>query len=60
MNTNDVKKRDGIRDFRKCPKHNVWLKKGWCIQCDNEERRAKYLQEQLTGSNKQEIKITKI
>lgn len=49
-----------IIDPRMCAKHRMWLKKGKCEICRLEERRAQLKQEQLTGSNKPEVKIGKM
>jgi hypothetical protein len=59
-NINDVKKRDGMRDFRKCQAHNMWMRKGQCELCRMAQDKQLLEQEKLTGSNKPEIKVGKI
>ncbi len=49
-----------ITDPRKCPKHNHWLKKGWCSICDVEKQRKQQEYEALTGSNKPKVTYKKI
>jgi len=48
------------RDTRKCKIHNMWMKKGMCSVCKLEKMKAQELEERTYGSNKQEIKITKL
>lgn len=44
----------------KCPAHNMWMRKGQCEICRlNADIKRKQI-EATTGSNKPEIKITKI
>lgn len=56
----DRKKRDGVNDFRRCPTHKTWKKKGICEGCRLAEEKKLRENELLTGSNKPEIKIIKI
>tara|TARA_R110000868_G_scaffold371241_1_gene634760 strand:+ start:764 stop:961 length:198 start_codon:yes stop_codon:yes gene_type:complete len=49
-----------LRDARKCIIHNAWMRKKECPICYLEQKKAQRLFEQEAGSNKPEIKITKI
>jgi hypothetical protein len=55
-----VKKRDGVRDYRKCPAHNFWMCKGSCELCllEREKQRKEY--EKTGGSNKPPVVIKKV
>lgn len=44
----------------KCPMHNMWMRKGQCEICRLEADKLRREREQLTGSDRQEVKITKI
>lgn len=44
----------------RCPMHKMWMKKGQCEICRLEEDKRRKQLEQLTGSNKPEVKIGKI
>ena len=48
------------KDFRKCPKHNVWKKKGECSVCYVEQQQQLKQQELVTGSNKPKVKVGKV
>lgn len=56
----DVKKRDGVNDWRKCPIHKAWKRKGQCEQClmERDARRREY--ERMGGSNKPPVKTRKL
>ena len=56
----ETKKRDGVNDFRRCPLHKTWKKKGICDGCRMAEEKKQREYEKLTGSNKPSIKIIKI
>lgn len=45
---------------RQCPAHRMWLRKGQCELCRLEQDKQRHELEKLIGSNKQEVKITKI
>lgn len=60
INGDDTKKKDGVRDYRKCPAHNFWMKKGQCELCrlESEARQREY--EKTGGFNKPPVKIGKL
>lgn len=55
-----MKAKKPITDPRKCPKHNEWMRKGWCPKCDIEAERRQNEFEQITGYNKPKVIIKKI
>lgn len=56
----DTKKRDGVRDFRKCPAHNFWMRKGQCELCRLEQDKRQREIERLGGSHKPKVIIKNI
>ncbi len=56
----DVKKRDGVRDWRKCPAHNFWMKKGVCELCRLAQEAKDKEHEALGGSNKPKVRTRKV
>jgi len=48
------------RDPRKCPAHNMWMRKGQCEICRMSEDKLRRERELESGSNKPPIKIGKL
>lgn len=49
-----------IKDPRKCPAHNYWMRKGQCELCRMAQDKKQKELEQITGSNKPPVKIGKL
>lgn len=45
---------------QRCPMHRMWMRKGQCEICRLEADKLQRAREQLTGSSRQEVKITKL
>lgn len=48
------------KDPRKCPAHNMWMRKGSCEICRMAADKLQQEREQQSGSNKPPIKIGKL
>jgi len=49
-----------IKDPRKCPAHNMWMRRGQCEICRMESDRRTRAFNETMGIVPQEIKITKV